>query len=140
MKLNDIKPITESLQPFDTKRTDMPTFDNMLKRTDLRDYFKREKGLEYEVVEMTPAEYIKRCVNGFQSNSPTRVVSRASIESERNADDIKAYAEKMKTGEKFPMPVLTYERLFSQEGLHRAFAAELAGVDKMPVMIIKQVD
>lgn len=80
------------------------------------------------IAEMSPKEYLERCA--FE-------IFDGTLESTINGvidEDAQKYAEKMKNGEKFDLPYLNY-RDNSQEGRHRAVAAYLAGIEKMPVLI-----
>lgn len=114
------------LSPFRTDTTDLPFYDDMMKNPE---YFARKKGLEYEIVWMSPAKYIKLAAAGFET----------TIEQLYKTRDTR-HVEKMQNGVKFPMPILSYRDVFGQEGLHRAMAAEKIGISKIPVMIVTQTD
>jgi hypothetical protein len=120
------KPTTSGVTPgFTRQKTEMPTLDNMLENPD---YFREQKGLEFDIVEMTPTEYFEKIGREKTNNSiewPT----------------VEKYTEKMRNGEEFPMGTIElHGGRISQEGQHRALAAERAfGKDtKMPVMVIKR--
>lgn len=118
-------------EPFDRTRTGMPYYDELLAKPD---YFEEAKGVIFLIVEMSPEEYIKRCEKGF-AGDPWHL--KGSILDTRNEKLAKSYAQKMMAGEKFPMPFLSYRDLgFSQEGVHRAWAAKMAGYDKIPVLVV----
>lgn len=102
--------------------------------------FKTETGVPYAderlaqgkayISEMDPKEYILRCA--FQ------IFTKGTIESTLSAcidSNIKKYASRMKSGKKFDMPYLDFTRS-QQEGRHRAIAAMLAGIKKIPVLIM----
>ena len=120
------------IQPFDTTTTDLPTFDDMMEKPE---YFREKKHMEGAITWMSPMEYIEKCERGFRS-----IGGAGDVRRQRDPKIYNEYAEHMKRGEKFPMPVLDYrDNHFSQEGLHRALAAEVAGVEKMPVLVVHSV-
>lgn len=107
--------------------------DNGQKRID---YYREAKGMEGRMEMMTPDEYINRAASGMKTTSEklrsSRGVSKSSV-----GKRVTEYSEKMKAGEEFGLPHLDYSSgEFGQEGLHRALAAEQAGVKEMPVLII----
>lgn len=82
------------------------------------------------ICEMTPKEYLERCAY--------EIFDDATIESCVSAIDeeiARGYAKKMRDGTKFHLPYLNYKQ-GGQEGRHRAYAAYLCGIDKIPVLII----
>ena len=80
----------------------------------------------------SPSKYIDKCAKG-------RGTTREQLSSNRDQEKIKGYAAKLENGETFPLPVLDYSNGFSQEGLHRAFAAEIAGLQTMPFLVVDKV-
>lgn len=112
----------------------MPIYDNMM---DNPDYFREKKGRIFRIAYMTPEEYLHKCYD-MHSTLSQRAGRKmysyedyiASMVIPRLADE---YAEKMKKGEKFPMPVIDYARN-EQEGRHRAVAAQKINCGKIPVM------
>ena len=122
------------MQGFSTSKTDSPDIDEILFTDDQRkqEYFTEYKGWQGRIVSMSPREYIRRCRQGFAS-----IGEVVKIESGRDRDRILKYAQQMKQGAEFPIPYLDYRRDFSQEGLHRAMAAEVAGLDRIPVAVIE---
>lgn len=129
MKLNEVA----NLNPFHSDTTEMPFYDDLLKADDdMKAYFKREKGLVWELKNMSPDEYIDAVVKGFSS-------TKERLMSGRDTDKIKDFAEQMKSGKKFPILTLDYSKgkRVSQEGVHRALAAKEANVSTVPVLIIK---
>lgn len=134
--------------PFSSVTTDMPMYDDMLKANDyLKNYFREEKGITFKVTSMDPAEYIA-------SVSKARDIPMERLRATREASKIAEYAKQMKEegSRKFPILTLDYARFppgtrpgsrgkyLSQEGLHRAFAAIDAGVDRVPVLVVKSTD
>lgn len=102
--------------------------------------FKMETGIAYYddrlkqgkgyISEMPPKEYLLRCA--FQ------IFPEGTIEStvlSCNNSNIKKYAAKMRSGEKFDMPYLNLTQ-GEQEGRHRAVAAMLNGYKLIPVYIL----
>lgn len=115
--------------PF-KRETGMPFYDEMLEKPS---YFEEAKGIIWMIQDMSPDEYIRRCIEGFkQHQSYSGDIFRA-----KDKARAEKYARLMLAGEKFPMLTLNYIRLdFTQEGFHRAWAAKLAGYDTVPVMVI----
>jgi len=118
--------------PFDTKSTGMPMYDDWLKDTD---YAREQKGFDVYVVNISPDEYISACVKGFKSTYESIIRSRT------DSGKVEEYAELMKSGETFPMLMVQYslDGYFTQEGLHRALAAKSLGIDKVPVLVAKEL-
>ena len=117
------------LQPFSTE----PNTPNQMDMMKDPGYMSKKKGMVGEIVWMSPSDYIDRCVEGFKRiNEPGRVRQG------RDPKLVKQYAHDMKKGDKFPMLELDYRGGFGQEGLHRAMAAEMIGVNKVPVFITKE--
>jgi len=120
--------ITTNNSPFDVSTTDMPTFDDMIKNPE---YFREKKRREFEIVWMEPTKYIQLVATGFGNTTD-------AIRDGREEHRVIEYSNIMKSGGKFPMPVLDYTNdYFSQEGIHRAMAAEIANVSRIPVMVVK---
>ena len=123
--------------PF-SKSTDMPYYDSMMKNPE---YFKRNKGVTYKIKYMSPDEYLDKCYEihcqryiEMGKTPPTKErYMRFAIEESL----AKKYADLMKKGEKFPIPVLDYN-IMNQEGRHRAYAAKLLGVKEIPVLVVKK--
>ena len=98
--------------------TGIPYFDDRL-----------AKGKAY-IAEMPPKEYILRCAFQIFPEGTIESTVRAC-----NDANIKKYAAKMRSGEKFDMPYLDFTR-GEQEGRHRAVAAMLNGYKSIPVLIM----
>jgi hypothetical protein len=122
---------------FNPISTDMPYYDIMLHNTDdqftdeeLKDYFKYQKGIVWEVVEMSPIDYVEHVAKAKNT-------TYAQLYTNRDSDKIAKYAQMMQNGTVFPMTVLDYASgRLRQEGLHRSFAAEQAGIRTMPVLVV----
>lgn len=121
-------------QPFDTSlKVGNDIIDNFKKDPD---YFRTWKESDVEIVWMPPYEYIKRVILGF-----TKTKEMRGPRDQRINDKSYEYSEDMLAGDKFPMPYLDLRNgRFGQEGWHRAEAAEMLGIDKIPVAIIKSTD
>lgn len=118
--------------PFSTNTTDMPEFDRMLNDPE----YANTLGFDVNVEWMRPKDYVSKCVDGFKT-------SHSSVESSRTSSGkVNQYAELIKSGTTFPMLVLqhTLSGHFTQEGLHRAFAAEMVGIETVPVLVVTEVD
>ena len=130
MKLQHILSEATAKSAFSTTETGMPMFDNMIENPD---YFRDSKGIKFIIYKnFPPSKYIAAV-------SKARGMSADELRGGRESKLITSYAEKMKAGEKFPLPVLDYTHGFSQEGLHRAFAAQQVGLDTMPYMVVSKV-
>ena len=118
---------------FSADTTEMPFYDNMIQNPE---YFEREKGLKSKLVKMSPDEYINAV-------SKAKNVSVKQLSDGRSQETIQKYAQQMRGGSKRKFPVLTldYSRNhLSQEGLHRSFAARLADIKEVPVLIVDLTD
>lgn len=95
------------------------------------------KSGEAKVVEMTPEQYIRECAHYIFENS---TIERTLRGREGNDSSTKDLIAKIKKGVKLDTPYLNYGRpgdqVGNQEGLHRAVAAHICGLDKIPVIII----
>lgn len=94
----------------------------------LRDYFRDYKGYEVAVLEMSPSEYNRLMVKDSEGRKLTDT-------DKANSD---YYVEKFKNGERVDIPYIYYDKngnIDGQEGRHRAYAAEKAGIEKIPVVI-----
>lgn len=104
-------------------------FDGMTRR----DYYRKAKGKEFRVIEMSPGEYNKIMMDDN--------LSRTLVGDELKKVD--SYAEKFKNGERADIPYIEYDKngkIIGQEGRHRALAAYKAGIEKAPVVIEYPVD
>lgn len=116
---------------FKTDSTGIPTPDDILFGDP--EYFATRKGVVGEVTQMSPDDYIQKCIQGFRTQGET-----GDIVSSRSPKLINKYAKMMKDGVKFDMPILDYRDEFSQEGLHRALAAKKLNASTIPVAILKR--
>lgn len=118
---------------FDMSTTGMSMYDNFLNEKDAK-YMKYNKKKLGEVVYMSPDEYIKRCAYDIFEKSDLSGTLNAV-----NNELVDTYANMMKDGTKFPIPVLNYAE-HEQEGRHRAMAAKKLGINKIPVLMITNYD
>lgn len=83
------------------------------------------------IAEMTPTEYLRQSakLHGTSVGHEGNFMDNAKCEK---------YAKMMKQGVKFHLPVLDYA-YNQQEGRHRAKAALMVGIDKIPVLIVKDL-
>lgn len=123
--------LNESKDVIRTDKTGMSFYDDFLNKEDHK-YKKLCKGLQGEIVMMSPDDYIKGCSKIF--NVPVRNVLNGVINS-----NVNKYADEMKNGTKFNLPILNYAQN-EQEGRHRALAAKKLGVDKIPVLVVTKYD
>ena len=125
------------LQPFETDEYNTP---NQMEIMANPDYWREKKGVVGGVQWMTPTQYIQACEMGFRRQSERRQSEHGLVRGGRNPELVKEYAQAMKQGDIFPMLELDYRNdFFGQEGLHRAMAAEMINVKKVPVFIMKSV-
>lgn len=93
-----------------------------------RDYYRKEKGKEFRVIEMPTNEYNKVMMD----DDIGRMLSRSEM------DVADTYVEKFKNGERADIPFIEYDKngkIIGQEGRHRTAAAYKAGIEKTPVVI-----
>ena len=116
---------------FKSAETGLASYDDILKDPE---YFARAKRKKAGVVMMDPMEYISKAVKGFQKEHPD--LSSSDLLSSRDPKVVAKYAQEMRDGAEFPTLMLNYAMGFSQEGLHRAMAAKVAGIEEVPVLIV----
>lgn len=96
------------------------------------DILKKDSNLEGKLVEMSPKEFI-------QNTMPKATFHE--IESYIDKNKAVKYSDKMKQGEKFPIPYLiNYSNYTLHEGKHRAYAAMILETTIIPVYIIDKTD
>lgn len=113
---------------INVSRTGMSMYDNFL---DDPEYMKIVKGMQGSIVQMSPDKYIEECISKIFKSNRTKVMGAV------DSDTVTKYAELMKKGEKFPLPVLDYAR-GTQEGRHRVLAAKELGISKVPVLLVTE--
>ena len=96
-------------------------------------YHELEKGIRHELKYVSPKRYMEEIARGFGMSYDEAMKSNAI-----NWATVKEYAEKMKSGVKFPIGY--YKRGGSQEGRHRALAAMELGCESIPVVLFTNVD
>lgn len=92
----------------------------------------RKKGDAY-IVEMSPKEYLQRCATDIFDSTYERQV-RAVLADAKHTYEL---ADMMASGTKMYMPSLNYKEK-GQEGRHRAAAAILNGIERIPVLIVPE--
>ena len=130
-KLSDIFLIEDSsVVGFTPEKTGMSMYDEILLQPQLKDYFRNQKNMDFKIEYMSPREYLSRTKEGFlKTGAPGDFIP--------DEESVKKYAEMMKNGTLFNMPTLDYMRgRFNQEGRHRAMAAEMIGIEKIPVFVV----
>jgi hypothetical protein len=114
---------------FNTTTTDMPHYDNILADPL---YFKKNKKIIFSIELMSPDIYLFKTKKGFKTFGKEEVW--------RQDEKAEEYAKLMKKGVKFPMLVLDFStKNFNQEGRHRAIAANILNIKKVPVMIVRKI-
>ena len=114
----ELKDARDSYEGFTTETTGTSYGDDYLKSGKCR------------IVEMSPKEYLERCAYEIFDNGTMESTLNGAVD-----EDAKKYADMMKNGTKFDLPWLNYNG-GGQEGRHRALAAYMNGLNKMPVLII----
>lgn len=118
---------------FRTDKTGTSYWDEFLTPEGLK-YKEENKGLTGYVAEMSPSEYLDRIAKQV-FKVPVEHATRTT-----DKEDIAKYAQLMKEGTKFDLPILHMEQGGeTQEGRHRAMAAQQAGIDLIPVLVVKTV-
>ena len=100
------------------------------------EYYKEEKHKVSDVFMITPAEYRQALLEAEIYKDIDH------LEGRMEQDKIDRFTNDMLSGDKFPLPVLEYNEkgYSSQEGLHRVYAAENVGIEKIPVVITSSTD
>lgn len=95
------------------------------------EYYATEKNKKGDLFMMTPAEYRQALVESGQYKDVE------SIERRMDWNKVDQYTEDMQSGDKFPPAGLWYDEQgkTEQEGLHRVYAAERVGIEKVPVTV-----
>lgn len=117
---------------FNTQKSGMSFYDDFLNPKD-HDYKKLCKGLKGTIVMMTPDEYISKLGSAIFHCSRERVLRGVDW------DNVDKYADQMRAGTKFDIPILNVAQ-GTQEGRHRALAAQKLGADKIPILIVQKYD
>ncbi len=89
------------------------------------------KGILASIVPMTADQYLTNCSKA-RGHKPAIPENEYAAINPGKIDDI---AEKMKNGNKFPIPIINYA-YGNQDGRHRALAALKIGVKRIPVIVI----
>lgn len=85
---------------------------------------------------MTPDEYLKQAYS-VTSGRLGGSFEGWMLSNERTREEMEAYANAMKNGDRFPLPWINYDS-GSQDGRNRALAAKHLGMKEIPVGIIPQ--
>ena len=96
-------------------------------------YFLLYRGALGELKRIRPTQYFKMCAEARGEGSAAEEYASISDET------VAKYAELMKKGERFPIPVVDYYHQ-TQEGRHRAAAAAKAGAAFIPCVVIKKLE
>ena len=96
------------------------------------EYFRKNKGVVYEITLVSPDHYFYLTSRARRRSGSSPQAERREVSDKR----AKEYADKMKSGDKFPLMYIDFDHK-SQEGRHRVRALEMLGVTNMPVMIVK---
>lgn len=117
-------------RPKDAASDNYEGFNTKTTGTSYYDYYLNGERMGGRIAEMSPKEYLQRCA--YQIFDSATIESTIAALDENN---VKKYAEQMKSGTKFDMPYLNFASS-QQEGRHRAAAAMQLGLDKIPVLVV----
>lgn len=100
-------------------------------------YFQKEKKIKIDLKKMPVDEFINisRKLLTKAWGQPTELRSASG----RGKEKVEKYARLMKDGEKFPPLYLSYIDNM-QDGLHRAEAAKLIGINTVPVYVARYIE
>ena len=93
------------------------------------------RGIIAQVEPMSSDQYLEQCSVCRGHNPPLPQNEHACV----NPGKIDHYAQLMKNGDKFPLPMLNYV-FGNQDGRHRALAALANGVKRIPVITFRYSD
>ena len=100
-------------------------------------YFRESKDVDYEIIRMSPDEYLER---GAAILRPEGKTTQYVIDDRaKESGYIDNMAASMQGGQVYAAPYLDYGsggRGASQEGMHRALAAKQLGMEEIPVMVM----
>ena len=105
---------------FKKSETTTPYIDDMI------------KSGRADIVEMSPKTYLQEVAYNIFDQSTLETTLRGT-----SVANINRYMAQMRSGTKFDTPYLNY-RDNQQEGRHRAIAAAMLGIDKIPVVIVRR--
>ena len=92
-------------------------------------YFYYTNMQESEIIELTPEEFLRKVTPEDKYDLMMKHMNNPTS---------RKYAVLMLQGEKFPTPLISYHHsIMIKEGRHRAYAAKLAGIKKIPVLEIR---
>jgi hypothetical protein len=129
------KIIAENNKVFSTKAP-ISLIEEMQKNPE---YYRTAKNSEVVYSEMSPNDYVRKQAKIKGVNLTEDVKAADLTKVKKYAEEMKKYA-KGEVGENKKFPALWLEEKYkNQEGKHRALAAIIAGVDKVPVYEIKEI-
>lgn len=101
----------------------------------------KKQGKNFDIVEMSPKEYLQRSAyhifpnDGFNHRSST--YEQQLYLGMGDANVVEHLMDLMQSGTKMYLPSLDYST-YTQDGRHRALAAMLLGAEKIPVMVVRK--
>lgn len=112
---------------FDITDTDMPYYDDMIKKPE---YFERAKAKKSKIIYMTPDEYMSRVAE--QQGTTVQYQWDSIIEAK-----LQRLRDFISEGNKMPlMTIENTEHSHTQEGRHRAQIAKELGLKEVPVLVV----
>ena len=117
---------------FDTSTTGKQKYDDIMNSPEIY----TPLGYTSEIKYMAPSAAISAMAKG-QGKSVFQIKKRR--EKQGGDKKVEQFAKDMSTGTKFDMPSMYFAQGgFMQDGYHRLMAAEMLGVKKVPVLIIRK--
>jgi len=112
-----------------SQKTGFPFYDNFI---DNPDYAKHKKGLDIQIIYLSPQKYLDYCALIFDQ-------SPSAVRNGRLKENIDELAIAISKGNEIFIPFVdfAYNR---QEGLHRALACEQLGIESIPVLFVDKND
>lgn len=134
----DFDPNPKKKPEFDTSLDSYGAIPNIYDYARDPDYFRANKDIDFEIVEMSPDEYVSEAARILAADSRNSEADQIIAQRSADTERIKWIQDKMEAGEPFQIGYLDYKS-GGQEGFHRALAAKNLGMETIPVARIRSV-
>ena len=124
---------------FDITKTGMSYYNSLLPGSGEEEYFKNNKNLYGQIINLTPQQYFEACV---QYAFPNSSVDKLKAERSRDKDSLQTIETVINNDVQLPITVINAAQQ-TQEGLHRMYVVgEMFGWNnkKYPVLFIDYYD